>query len=95
MKVKRLIGEARGSRKAKGVRQTGEHRYKGEVRMTITKHYTGIVMQKGIDSGGAFIVLRHTNQYGTHDIDFSIEENELDLYHVDQVATMTCEFQAD
>ena len=25
--MKRLIGEARGSRKAKGVRQTGEHRY--------------------------------------------------------------------
>ena len=59
----------------------------------MTKHYSGIVTQKGIDRDGAFIVLRHTNQYGTHDMEFSVKESALDLYHVDQIATMTCEFQ--
>lgn len=59
----------------------------------VIKSYTGTVLRKGIDRDGAFIVLLHVNKYGTHEMEFSVQERELELYHVDQIATMTCEFQ--
>lgn len=46
----------------------------------IIKHYTGIVLRKGIDRYGTFLVLRHVNKYGTHEMEFSVEESDLDLY---------------
>ena len=59
---------------------------------TIEKQYSGTVLSKGIDATGPFVTLKHVNKYGEHEIEFEVEERDLELYHVGQVSTMTCIF---
>lgn len=57
------------------------------------KQYSGIVLNKGTDREGAFITLQIINNYGKHEVDFEVEEKDLDMYHIGQIATMTCYFK--
>jgi len=59
---------------------------------TLEKQYTGTVMSKGLDGTGPFVKLQVVNNHGMHEMEFEVEERDLELYHVGQVATMTCNF---
>jgi hypothetical protein len=56
------------------------------------KKYSGIVLRKGWDGEGPFVTLEVINQYGRHEMEFAVEEGDLDMYHPGQIATMTCYF---
>jgi|SRR6185437_7267218 len=60
--------------------------------MSVEKQYTGLVLNKGTDRDGAFVTLQIINNYGKHEIGFEVEEKDLDMYHIGQVATITCYF---
>lgn len=54
------------------------------------KQYTGTVLSKGVDAYGAFIKLRVTDRRGgKHEMGFEVEERNLDLYEVGQIASVT------
>lgn len=57
------------------------------------KQYTGIVTSKGVDGNGAFVNLEVINKYGRQQMEFEVEETDLEMYHAGQIATMTCIFK--